>query len=132
MIQLDQWVLQTMVQLMQLVVVTDHIPILVTLFVEMYCMLVLMFQSYFLMIDDKNDLKLYCIILSYQYVRIICCVMTQGEPWKIVIPETLHHSFISWYHQIFSHIGMTRLYNTISGHFYHQSLKNKIDRKSVV
>ena len=58
---------------------------------------------------------------------LICYVMTRGEPWHIVIPETLLDSIISWYHQILSHIGMTRLYNTISVHFYHSSLKNRIE-----
>ena len=50
-----------------------------------------------------------------------------GEPWRIAIPETLLDSIISWYHQILSHIGMTRLYKTISVHFYHKTLKSKIE-----
>ena len=54
---------------------------------------------------------------------LICYVTTRGEPWHIVILETLLDSIISWYHQILSHIGMTRLYNTISVHFCHLSLK---------
>ena len=40
MVQLDQWLLQTMVQLMHFMVVTDHILFLVALFVDKYCMIV--------------------------------------------------------------------------------------------
>ena len=60
-------------------------------------------------------------------MELICYVTTWGEPWCIAIPDTLLDSVISWYHQILSHIGMTRLYNTISVHFYHKSLKNRIE-----
>ena len=56
-----------------------------------------------------------------------CYVTTKNEPWRIVIPNTLLDSIISWYHQILSHIGMTRLYDTISVHFYHPTLKSKIE-----
>ena len=83
-------------------------------------------QDVILLQQQQNNPDKYPTI-NLDGMEIICCVMTQGEPWKIVIPETLHHSFISWYHQIFSHIGMTRLYNTISVHFYHKSLKNRIE-----
>ena len=58
---------------------------------------------------------------------LICYVPTRGEPWCIIILETLLDSIISWYHQILSHIGMTRLYNTILVHFYYQSLKTSIE-----
>ena len=51
----------------------------------------------------------------------------KNEPWRKVIPATLLDSIINWYHQILSHIGMTRLYNTILVHFYHKTLKNRIE-----
>ena len=54
-------------------------------------------------------------------IELICYVITTEEPWCIAIPETLLASIISWYHQILSHIGMTRFYNTISVHFYHKT-----------
>ena len=59
--------------------------------------------------------------------ELIYFVTTKNEPWRIVIPNTLLDSIISWYHQILSHIGMTRLYDTISVHFYHSCLKSKIE-----
>ena len=59
--------------------------------------------------------------------ELICYVTTKNESWCIVIPNTLLDSIISWYHQILSHIGMTRLYDTISVHFYHSCLKSKIE-----
>ena len=60
-------------------------------------------------------------------MELVCYVTTQGEPWCIAIPDTLLDSIINCYHQILSHIGITRLYNTISVHFYHKSLKNRIE-----
>ena len=50
-----------------------------------------------------------------------------GAPWQIVIPETLIDPIIIWYHKILSHVGMTRLYNTISVHFNHLSLNHRIE-----
>ena len=60
-------------------------------------------------------------------MELVCYVTTQGEPWCIAIPDTLLDSIINCYHQILSHIGITRLYHTISVHFYHKSLKNRIE-----
>ena len=58
-------------------------------------------------------------IINLDGTELICYVTTRDESWCIVIPETLLDSIIKWYHQILSHIGITRLYNTISVHFYH-------------
>ena len=58
---------------------------------------------------------------------LFCYLTIPGAPWPIVIPETLLDPITFWYHKILSHIGMTRLYNTISVHFYHPSLKRRIE-----
>ena len=55
--------------------------------------------------------------------ELICYVTTKNELWHKAIPNTLLDIIIKWYHQVLSPIGMTRLYDTISLHFYHQSLK---------
>ena len=60
-------------------------------------------------------------------IDLICYVTILDISWCIVIPETLLNPIILWYHKILSHIGMTRLYNTISVHFYHSSLKRRIE-----
>ena len=60
-------------------------------------------------------------------IDLICYITIPGAPWRIVIPETLLDPIILWYHKILSHIGMTRLYNTIFIHFYHSSLKRRIE-----
>ena len=54
-------------------------------------------------------------------------ITTQGELWCMAIPDSLLDSIISWHHQILSHIGMMRLYNMVSVHFFHESLKNRIE-----
>lgn len=51
---------------MWLVVVNDHICNLVPLSSDNYDMIVYMFLSYFSVIDDKNELRLYDIILLFQ------------------------------------------------------------------
>ena len=62
-------------------------------------------------------------IINLDGIELICYITKPGESWCIAILDTLLDIIIKWYHQILSHIGMTRLYNTISVHFYHQSLK---------
>ena len=83
-------------------------------------------QDILLLQQQQNSLDKYPTI-NLDGTELICYVTTQGEPWGIAIPETLLDSIINWYHQILSHIGMTRLYNTISVHFYHKLLKSRIE-----
>lgn len=40
--------------------------------------------------------------------ELICFVISHGDPWCIMIPETLFDHIILWYHQLLSHIGMTK------------------------
>jgi transposase InsO family protein len=60
-------------------------------------------------------------------INLICYNNTPTEPWRIVIPNTLIDMVIDWYHQILSHVGMTRLYETIKLHFFHPSLKLRVE-----
>ena len=60
-------------------------------------------------------------------IDLICHITNIGAPWRIVIPDTLLDPILLWYHRILSRIGMTRLYNTISVHFFHSSLKRRIE-----
>ena len=83
-------------------------------------------QDVILLRQQQNNPDKYPTI-NLDGTELICYVMTQGEPWRIAIPETLLDSMINWYHQILSHIGMTRLYNTISVCIYHKSLKKRIE-----
>ena len=79
-------------------------------------------QDVILLQQQQNNSDNYPTI-NLDDTELICYVTARGEPWHIAIPDTLLDSIVSWYHQILSHIGMTRLYNTISVHFYHKSLK---------
>ena len=65
--------------------------------------------------------------ITFNCIDLICCIAVLGIPWQIVIPETLIDRIIIWYHKILSHVRMTRLYNTILVHFYHLSLKHRIE-----
>ena len=49
------------------------------------------------------------------------------DTWHVAIPDTLLDPIITWYHHVLSHIGIRRLYNTISTHLYHPALKDKIE-----
>ena len=84
-------------------------------------------QDLILLQQKQNNIPDKYPTINLDGTELICYVTTQGEPWCIAIPDSLLDSVITWYHQILSHIGMTRLYNTISVHFYHKSLKSRIE-----
>jgi hypothetical protein len=61
-------------------------------------------------------------------ISVYCYVRQPNEPWKIYLPTELLDSAIRWYHLALSHIGSSRLYDTImSLHFYHRRLINTIE-----
>jgi hypothetical protein len=60
-------------------------------------------------------------------ISVYCHIRQPNEPWKIYLPTELLDSAIRWYHLALSHIGNSRLYDTMSLHFYHRSLKNTIE-----
>ena len=60
-------------------------------------------------------------------VNVICYMPAPNQPWKIYLPNEVLGNAIRWYHLALSHIGMTRLYDTMSMHFYNPKLKNKIE-----
>ena len=65
-------------------------------------------------------------LINFDDLQLICYVKTLTEPWRIAIPNTLLSPIIKWYHIMLSHVGMTRLYGTISTHFYHPQLQLQI------
>jgi hypothetical protein len=48
------------------------------------------------------------------------------ENWKIVIPVALVNLAISWFHRLLRHPGATRMYFTMSRHFYFPNMKQMI------
>jgi hypothetical protein len=50
----------------------------------------------------------------------LLCFVPRGQPqaWKIALPDNMLAPLIQWYHQSLSHVGMTRLGQTIGRHFY--------------
>lgn len=58
---------------------------------------------------------------------LICHIAKRGAPWKICIPNEMLIPIIRWYHLVLSHVGMTRLYDTIATHFYHYDLKSQVE-----
>ena len=56
-----------------------------------------------------------------------CYIPETNAPWKIYLPNQLLEPVIQWYHLALSHVGASRLYDTMSLHFYNAKLKNKID-----
>ena len=45
---------------------------------------------------------------------------------KICIPDALLDHTITWYHLVLSHVGIVRLYETMSLHFYHRNMRTRI------
>jgi Integrase zinc binding domain len=51
----------------------------------------------------------------------------RNDTWKICIPSTLVHLIIHWYHAVLGHVGIQRLYKTITNHFYVPHLQDTIE-----
>lgn len=60
-------------------------------------------------------------------VLVYCYIPAQNEPWKIYLPNELLNDAIHWYHLSLSHLGSSRLYDTMRQHFYNKLLKNRIE-----
>ncbi|KAG7345950.1 reverse transcriptase RNA-dependent DNA polymerase [Nitzschia inconspicua] len=56
----------------------------------------------------------------------VCKTDPEQDP-RIVIPEALINDAIKWYHHVGGHIGSTRLYQTLSTHFYFKGLKQRVE-----
>jgi hypothetical protein len=60
-------------------------------------------------------------------LSVYCYIKEPNAQWKIYLPNELLDPAINWYHLALSHIGSTRLYETITMNFYNKKLKNKIE-----
>ncbi|KAG7372944.1 reverse transcriptase RNA-dependent DNA polymerase [Nitzschia inconspicua] len=58
--------------------------------------------------------------------QFVCKTDTEQDP-RIVIPEALVNDAIKWYHYVGGHVGSTRLYQTLSTHFYFKGLKQRVE-----
>ena len=52
---------------------------------------------------------------------------TQSDPWKIVLPTILIKPALQWFHDTLHHPGATRMFNTISMHFWFPSMRHNIN-----
>jgi len=50
-----------------------------------------------------------------------------NKPWKIYLPDNLLLHAIQWYHHALSHIGQSRLADTMSLVYYHPKLRNTVE-----
>ncbi|KAG7367308.1 hypothetical protein IV203_029979 [Nitzschia inconspicua] len=58
--------------------------------------------------------------------QFVCKTDPDQDP-RIVIPEALVNDAIKWYHYVGGHVGSTRLYQTLSTHFYFKGLKQRVE-----
>lgn len=63
----------------------------------------------------------------FQGINLICHLPQRNMTWKIVIPVTLLPQVIRWYHTVLGHVGIQRLYQTMSVHFYSPKLRDVIE-----
>ena len=75
--------------------------------------------------QQTHPLKFPSII--FHDIFLICFVKNPGDTWRIAIPTSLLDPIINWYHQMLAHVGMTRLNATIATHFYHPTLKARVE-----
>ena len=60
-------------------------------------------------------------------LQVYCYIPNPNDSWKIYLPNALLEPSIHWYHHALSHIGGSRLYDTMSMHFHNAKLKNRIE-----
>jgi hypothetical protein len=62
-------------------------------------------------------------------LELVCHSASSGvaaDDWKIAIPDGMLDKLINWYHLSLTHVGMTRLKETMGTHFYHAKLDERI------
>jgi hypothetical protein len=60
-------------------------------------------------------------------IRVLCRQSTDGQ-WKIVIPEPLINDTVCWYyHAIMSHVGYSRLYDSLRSLVWFSGMQRRID-----
>jgi hypothetical protein len=58
----------------------------------------------------------------------VCCYTAQpADPWRIYLPNELLENAVRWYHLALSHLGSTRVNDTMSMHFYNPKLKSTVE-----
>jgi hypothetical protein len=68
-----------------------------------------------------------------QNLELLCHSNSNGvdpDDWKIVIPDAMLDKLINWYHLFLTHVGMTRLKDTMGKHSYHPKLTNAFEYSS--
>jgi hypothetical protein len=65
--------------------------------------------------------------INFHDIYLTCFLKNPGDSWRIAIPTSILDPIISWYHQMLAHVGMTRLNATIPTHFYHPTLKARVE-----
>lgn len=58
---------------------------------------------------------------------VYCFIKEPNAPWKIYLPNELLDDAVRFYHLALSHVGMNRLYDTLSLHFYNRHMRNKVE-----
>jgi len=75
----------------------------------------------------ENDPQRYVRQLLAPDTLVWCYISAPGRPWKIYLPSELLENAINWYHLALSHIGGSRLYDTMNMHYYNPALKTRIE-----
>mmetsp|Transcript_89531 Transcript_89531/g.175229 ORF Transcript_89531/g.175229 Transcript_89531/m.175229 type:complete len:1053 (-) Transcript_89531:4218-7376(-) len=58
---------------------------------------------------------------------VYCFIKEPNAPWKIYLPNELLDDAVRFYHLALSHVGMNRLYDTMSLHFHNRHMRNKVE-----
>jgi hypothetical protein len=62
-------------------------------------------------------------------LQLVCFSNSEGvanNDWKIAIPDAMLDKLVNWYHLHLTHVGMTRLKDTMKTHLYHPKLDERI------
>ena len=80
-----------------------------------------------ILILNQQTLSLKIPSIDFHDIHLICFWKNPEDTWRIAIPTSLLDPNINWYHQVLPHVGTTRLNATISTHFYHPTLKARVE-----
>ena len=76
----------------------------------------------------ENEPMRYSKKLLEANAELIVFTPTPNAKWKICIPDAHLDETIQWYHTILNHTGISRLYETISMHFYNSQLRTRVEQ----
>lgn len=66
-------------------------------------------------------------IRPFHHSQLICYQKMPQTLWKICVPDAMLTELIVWYHNVLLHVGSDHLASSMSTHFFHPQLKQRVE-----